>query len=196
MSRESNEVATALAALCKSLDIKCVVQIGAEDGFEAEEIRKETGCRAVAIDGDPKCCKCSTAIEYFRCLIGDKDEIVNFYVYETMGLSSTLPRNDGQEQHIAVEMYRLDTFCAMHGITPDALIIDTEGTTMNVLKGAEGVLGVVRMIYAECQHQDIRPGVSLVGDVDAFLKEHGFVMRDEWPSYSVGSQGKFIWVRP
>lgn len=196
MSRERDSVVSTLAALCKEMDIKCLVQVGAEDGYEADYVQKATGCRAVCIDADPKCCRCSTGIEYHRCMIGATDEVKDFYVHEISGLSSALTRNDGNEMHIAVEQYRLDTFCATLGINPDALIIDTEGTTMAVLEGAGDVLDKVRLIYAEVQLSLIRPGVSLFPEVNEFLLAHGFVRRDGWPAYDAVTQGNVTWVRP
>lgn len=196
VSREQDHIVSALVALCKEKAITCVVQVGAEDGYEADAIRNATGARAVCIEADPKCCRCSTGLEYHRVLIGAEDCIHNFFVHETMGLSSTLTRADGQEQHIAMEQYRLDTFCTLHGIEPDALIIDTEGTTLDVLEGAEGILGKMRLIYAECQDMVIRPGVRTVAEVETFLAARGFVEHNDLPSYSAGSQGNYTWVKP
>jgi len=195
MSRESDEIIAALVDLCKEIGVRCLVQIGAEDGWEAYCVHEAIGCRAVCIEGDPKCCRCSPRLEYHRCLIGATDCVTDFYVHEQMGLSSTIPRNDGLEQHVAMEQYRLDTFCELSGITPDALVIDTEGTTMDVLEGASGVLAGVRLIYAEVQTREIRPGVSLLPEVDAFLAERGFVRREGLPAYDAGGQGNFCWVR-
>ena len=196
MSREREDVVAALVDLCKEVGVKCLIQIGAEDGWEAFCVQETTGCRAVCIEGDPKCCKCSMRLEYHRCLIGATDCVTDFYVHEQMGLSSTIPRNDNLEQHIAVEQYRLDTFCELSGVAPDALIIDTEGSAMGVLEGAVGTLAGVRLIYAEVQTKEIRPGVSLLPVVDAFLVERGFVRRGGLPAYEVEGQGNFVWVRP
>ena len=195
MAREAVHVVRRLADLCKSMNIKCVVQIGAEDGYEAAEIQEATGCRAVCIDPDPRTVKCSPRIEFFRVMIGPEDAIAHFYINETMGLSGAIPRG-GHEQHIAVEQLTLDTFCTSMSITPDALIIDTEGTIMDVLGGADLTLPTVRLIYGEAYIDRSDEQVGSVVDVDKYLGERGFVRRDGPPSYTAPPQGNYVWVRP
>jgi FkbM family methyltransferase len=195
VSHETDSVCRALANLAEEYEVKCVVQVGAEDGFEAWYIHNQIGCRAVAIDPDPKVTSCSESIELYRCAIGAETRPVDFWCHEQMGLSSTLKRNDSMEQHLMVEQYTLDDFCTMQGVVPDMLIIDTEGTALDVLRGATETLKGVRVIYAEVQIKEFRPGVSLLGDVDACLMAHGFVIRHGPPSYDAGVQGNFTWVR-
>lgn len=196
MSRERNDIAYSLAALCQKMQISCVVQVGAEDGFEADCIREATGCRAVAIDADPKSVKMSPWLEAHETLIGASHTVMDFYVHKVDGLSSQFTREDGAEEKVAMPQQRLDYFCQQHGIEPDALIIDTEGTTLDVLEGCGALLDNVRLIYAEVQTSVIRPGMRLLPEVEAFLSARGFVRREGRPSYHEGPQGNYTWVRP
>jgi FkbM family methyltransferase len=195
VSHEEEHVVRALIGLAEEYEITCVMQVGAEDGYEADKIRSATGARAVCIDGDPKVTSCSTNVAFYRCLVGDEDKMVDFWVNEQSGLSSKIERKDQCEQHVVLEQYRIDSLCKTHDIKPDMLIIDTEGTTLEVLRGAGEILDRIKIIYAEVQTREIRPGVSLFPEVDAFLVERGFKRREGNPEYMAGGQGNFTWVR-
>ena len=123
--------------------------------------------------------------------------MTQFYGHSSPDLSSTIPREDGHERAETLHQYRLDTFCRTHGgIKPDALIIDTEGTTLDVLEGCGTLLDNMKVIYAECQTSDPRPSVRHVNDVDALLVAHGMTQHTKEPSYARWqTQGNFTWVR-
>jgi len=196
MSHEEPAIVNALVELCKQLNVRCLVQVGAEDGYEAEEIRKATGCRAVCFDADPHCGPASFGLEWYQVMIGATDSMADFYVHAARGLSSPIARADGMEEKHELFQRRLDTFCAERGIVPDALIIDTEGTTLDVLEGTGSLINGVRLVYAECQTQSIRPGMRLLSEVDACLTNRGFTRRAGPPEYDAGSQGNYCWTRP
>ena len=200
MTHEHDWVVDELVALAKRLNIRCVVQVGADDGWEAWKMHERAECASVAIEADPAAEPCAPELVFFRGIIGatDSDAVPFYHVGRRLGLSSTLPR-DGEvskfTQVISLPQSRLDTFCQEHAIAPDMLIIDTEGTTSDVLEGCGGLLAGVRAIYAECQTWKAGGG-SQLEDVDAFLTERGFRRDNTGPCYSVGSQGNFLWVRP
>lgn len=196
MSHEEDHVVGALVDLFKAMNVTCLVQVGAGDGYEAHEIQKAIGCRAVAIEGDSRQPQHSTTVEYHQALIGATDCNVNFYLNNTPDLSSECARGEGEVLTVLPQQ-RLDTFCDTHGITPDALIIDTEGTTLDVLEGCGRYMDGIRAIYAECQVAPLRPGVRHVNEVAAFLEVRGFTRHHGLPSYGeTCGQGNFTWVRP
>lgn len=196
MSNEERNVTDALIALCKLKDVQCVVQVGAEDGTESALIQEETGCRAIAIEGDSKCHPVNDKIEYYRTLIGATNCVMPFYVHNSMGLSSQLAREVKEELRHDLPQLRLDTFCHMlNNVEPDVLIIDTEGTTMDVLEGCGGLLDNINIVYAECQTQEIREGVRLLKEVNDLLVAKGMTAHEGLPSYDGGAQGNYTWVR-
>lgn len=195
MAHEHGDVVDALAELCKRLDIKCLVQVGASDGYEAEIVRVATGCRAVAIEGDPRGSTRYEQLEYYRAIIGEADGPVTFYMNESQDLSGTVKRG-AHESAVESQQSRLDTFCSEHQISGvDALIIDTEGSTLQVLEGAGALLDSLKVVYAECQNDMSRPGVSLLADVSAVLEAAGMKRHDGLPSYDAVSQGNYTWIR-
>lgn len=193
MSEEPHVIA-ALADLCKKMEIRCLVQVGAADADEAGRIHKETGCRAIGIEArdDAQCL--SGNVEYHHAIIGATDGVTEFYLHPTSELSGHFKRGD-EEKRVMMQQWRLDTFCFNNRLEPDALVIDTEGSTLDVLEGAGRILDNVRMIYAECQTEVLRPGIRLVGEVDTFLATRGFTAHQGLPSYACGGQGNYTWVK-
>ena len=195
MNHEEQHIVDALCKLAEQMDIKCVLQVGAQDGYECDSIRKATGARAIAIEANKDCKPYSPELEWYNEVIGEFNGDTKFYIYNDIGLSGKLPRRIKDERALNITQIRLDSFCRQHTIQPDMLIIDTEGTTMEVLEGAGNILDSIRLIYAECQIKDFRPGVSLLSKVDSFLASHGFKQRDGEPSYEVEVQGNYTWVK-
>jgi FkbM family methyltransferase len=77
----------------------------------------------------------------------------------------------------------------------DILKVDVQGAELDVLRGGESTLATTRMLELEVEFQPLYVGQPLFGDVDSFLREHGFVLwrlrdiahcgltpahRDEW----------------
>ena len=120
-----------------------------------------------------------------------------FYLHQNTGLSGHFPRGDSDSEICVLAQHvRLDHFCGIRYIEPDALIIDTEGSTMEALEGCGFILDNLKVVYAECQTQEIRPGIRLLPEVDKLLVAHGMTQHEGLPSYDVGSQGNYTWIRP
>lgn len=195
MSREEPHIIQALIDLFYKMRITCVIQVGAEDGYEADELRKATGCHAVCIEPDPKCDPVSTKLDWHEVIIGAENSIVNFYINGSIGLSSKYPRSDAQEMLACMPQIRLDKFCEKHRIKPDALIIDVEGTSMDVLHGCGNLLDDIKIVYCEVCHDDSRGPDGLAVDVDAYLTERGFKRSMELPTYRAGGQSNWTFIR-
>lgn len=74
----------------------------------------------------------------------------------------------------------LDTFLPKTGIaTIDFLHLDTQGTELEILQGAKGFLSnSIVAVKCEVEFAPLYEGQALFGDVDAFLRRHGFVLFD------------------
>ena len=192
MSHEESHIVKALASLCTSLGVTCLIQVGAEDGYEADYLRTAAGCRTIAIEGNSALRPYSSDLEYHHAVIGATDSMASFYINQDTGLSGQLPERG---RHTVAQAYRLDTFCQLHGLVPDAIMIDTEGTTMDVLEGCNALLDNVKIIYAECQTPGWLPGHHPLSEVDAFLNLCGMTQHQGLPTYDAGCQGNYTWVR-
>ena len=87
----------------------------------------------------------------------------------TSKLVKTYP-NITYDSKLEVEQYPLDYF----QLDANTLVIDTQGYELNVLKGAENTLKNIYYILTEVYDEELYSGCALFGEVDSFLKEHGF----------------------
>lgn len=76
-----------------------------------------------------------------------------------------------------IEVMALDDWCAQEGIAQiDAMKIDTQGSELDVLKGAAGMLQGVRLLEVEVEFNPLYEGIPLFWAVDQFLRSQGFVL--------------------
>ena len=71
----------------------------------------------------------------------------------------------------------LDAWAEDAGSRPiDVLKVDVQGAELDVLRGAEQSLASVRALELEVEFQALYVGQPLFGDVDAYLRERGFIL--------------------
>jgi FkbM family methyltransferase len=76
-----------------------------------------------------------------------------------------------------IELTTLDGWAEQAGIGAiDVMKLDTQGSELGVLQGAERCLASVRGMELEVEFNEIYSGQPLFGDVDAFLRRRGFVL--------------------
>jgi FkbM family methyltransferase len=76
-----------------------------------------------------------------------------------------------------IEVSSLDRWGSETGIQViDFLKLDTQGSELDILRGAEGLLASTRMLEIEVEFNPIYKGIPLFGDIDRFLRERGFVL--------------------
>ena len=93
-------------------------------------------------------------------------------------LSMAMPREGDTLQEVAdVDLETVDDWCAEHAVEHvDALKLDVQGHELEILRGASSCLTNVRTIEAEVWLNPVVTGVPLHGEIDAFLREHGFCL--------------------
>ncbi|AFY69531.1 methyltransferase FkbM family [Thalassoporum mexicanum PCC 7367] len=76
-----------------------------------------------------------------------------------------------------VSVTTLDNFCESESIDAiDFLQVDVQGADLDVLIGGEKILSTVMGIQIEVEFAPIYQQQPLFGDVDTFLRQHGFTM--------------------
>jgi FkbM family methyltransferase len=92
--------------------------------------------------------------------------------------SMALPREGDTLQEVAdVDLETMDEWCAEHAVEHvDALKLDVQGHELEVLRGAPASLANVRTIEAEVWLNPVVTGAPMHGEIDAFLREHGFCL--------------------
>jgi FkbM family methyltransferase len=85
-----------------------------------------------------------------------------------------------------VQTDTIDRYCAKNGIeTIDILKLDTQGSELAILKGAEKLLGGKRiaLIYTEAYFQPQYENSPLLFDIANYLKEFGYFLEDMYDPY-------------
>jgi FkbM family methyltransferase len=157
----------------------------------------------IGVDADEaECARLSSAapprgVRYLPCAVGRSDGLEGtLHITKQPGCSSLLPPNDAFLQPfeyrrafevvktVPVTLTTLDTLCAREGIRPDVLKLDTQGSELDVLIGAEATLPSVCVLETEVEFNPVYLGQPLFGDIDAFLRDRGFgllgLRRDFW----------------
>lgn len=76
---------------------------------------------------------------------------------------------------VEIALVTLDEWCAENDVrTVDVLKLDTQGSELGVLEGAERTLASVQVLEVEVELNPIYEGQPLFGDVDRFLRARGF----------------------
>ena len=123
-----------------------------------------------------------------RALVADQEGIeVDFHVASNQGLSSSMLQL-GQHKDIWPEVQfqrtlklRTTTLAALARdgmLGPlqayNALVMDTQGSELLVLQGAEAVLQHIDFMKTEAADFESYVGCCQLKDIDAFMREHGF----------------------
>jgi len=133
------------------------------------------------------------AFTYFNTSVGGRNERRVLYVTRNASCSSLLPPNHalyGQFKDCSsdleviakreVDTVSLGSFLPKSGIASvDFLDLDTQGTELEILEGAQEFLSSsIVGVKCEVEFAPLYEGQGLFADVDAYLREHGFVLFD------------------
>lgn len=183
--------------LIKSLDTNFVIDVGANIGQWALELRKNRyQGQIVSLEPDKRAfniLKNNTSkdrLGKWKCLnfaAGANPEKRNFYLWNVEGGSSSFQKlsNEGQLfthynnsdlPYEKVEIVKLDDLFIKNEIEEKsiALKIDVQGFEMDVLKGASNLLKKTSLIDIELPISNVYKGGSDLVQVVNWLKEHNF----------------------
>ncbi len=175
-----------------------VVDVGASGGFWPFWSHFGTHRRMIGFEPDAKECarlRESRGMEVYPVALGAKPEQAVFHQLRNPCCSSFLEVNREYwarfplgDTHLevgksVVDIADLDGVAADNGLeTVDFIKLDTEGTELDVLKGAAGLLENEMLgVQVEVAFQPIHHGRPLFGEVDAYLRDKGFALFDLSP---------------
>lgn len=174
-----------------------MVDVGCRWGLSP--VWTELGDRCVLIGFDPdaeECARLESVLAGSRAktrlvpvALGSEPGLATLYMTKDPGGYSVYPTSadavehhpglDGGrvEQTMAISVTTLDDWCGEEGVAKvDVIKLDTQGSELGILEGAKGMLGGVRAVEVEVQFNELYEDVPLFGDVDRFLRAHGFVL--------------------
>jgi FkbM family methyltransferase len=185
---------TITALLDKLSSPLTLVDVGARGGVPPVWGELGDKVRLICFEADAKECERlnnqpqSNAV-YIPCALAGHDLGVKVHITADPNCSSTYAPNRAVYENLpALGVLRpvrtincpsttLDQYCAQNGILDvDALKLDTQGSEYDILKGSVNALRSISFINIEVEFNELYEGQPLFGDVDRFLRGHGFVL--------------------
>lgn len=173
-----------------------VVDVGARWGVSSQWASLAPDLRVYGFDADPTECERlnqmaadtgDTTTRYIPVALGPRPGPANLYETVEPACSSLYePRKrlvmDVPElavmataRIVEIMLGTLDEWCAEAGVTQvDVIKLDTQGSELGVLRGAEQTLQGVQLLEVEVEFNPLYVGQPLFGDVDAHLRARGF----------------------
>lgn len=170
-----------------------VLHLGANTGQEAGDYNAMGIRKVIWVEADPTLFPKLVAHvspyghRALKACVSDKDgDRRPFHIANNKGQSSSLLELGTHKQahpevkyvgDIEMSTIRVDSLLRKHGFVLDPwwfLNADLQGAELMALRGMEGLLKNFSHLYLEVNEKPLYVGCPLVGDLDGFLKPHGF----------------------
>lgn len=189
-------MAPSLPSLAALLDRPLVVlDVGCRWGFEEKWKALGSHVQLIGFDADAAECQAlrerpdTGGVRYVAASLGAAPGPARLFLTREPACSSLYPPDPeliaerselectSLVSAVEVELTTLDAWTAGAGVgSVDVIKLDTQGSELDILRGAEQTLGSVRALEIEVELNPIYQGQPLFGDVDRFLRERGFVL--------------------
>ena len=97
-------------------------------------------------------------------------------------------------EQLDISLSTLDHYCTENKIDQiDLLKMDTQGSELNILKGAEALLkqGKVKMIFTEIYFKEQYKGQATFYEIALYLKQYGYYLKDMYELYY--NENQILW---
>jgi len=171
-----------------------LIDVGARGGIHKRWDAFHALMDVLAFEPDPEECASLNSrrhpysIRFLPVALGAQDgEQATLFVAKEPGCSSLLRPNMelcsrypfGEAMKTvgerSITITRLDTACG--DFRPDVMKVDTQGTELDVLRGAGRLLDTVLAVELEVEFVPQYVGQALFSDVDPFMRHEGFALR-------------------
>lgn len=197
------------------------VDCGARAGRIPQPFRSLKHAQYIGIDADTEECARLNAVarrghRYLPAVLGRATGRRTFYVTHNPSCASLLQPNQSLleefpliagyfsvDRQVEVDTTSLDACLAADGVRyVDCLELDTQGTELELLEGADGLLRQsVLCVQTEVEFASMYLDQPLFADVDAFLRARGFALYDlsryhvsrAAAGKSVATRGQLLW---
>ena len=186
MTHQSDLVSTLRKLKANGLEIRTVYDIGACVGKWTTQMKQ-----SVLIDADFFLFEGNSAytdtlkslghFSHIGILSNPGREEVEFYAGADTGDSyyKESTKHYENKEPIRVSCRTLDSVIKEHNLPiPDLLKIDTQGSELDILAGAESIIDKVDVVYLECPIINYNIGAPNIGDYIAYMKSKRFIPMD------------------
>lgn len=136
----------------------------------------------------------------YKCALGPKDDELRFWIEsDNSGESSSLlkpkahleiyPHIKFQEGEV-VPVKPLDSFKISDS---SVLVLDVQGFELEVLKGSESTLPLIKHVFCEVNSVEMYEGCPTMADLNIFLCSRGFWLRENY--WTSGNWGDAYWSK-
>ena len=172
-----------------------IVDVGVRGGLDETWTPLLPHLRAYGFDADPEECvrlareHGSAHLSFVPLALGAAPGVAELHVSADPACSSLYPP-DGRvaerypalngirtENRQSITVDTLDRWAERERVVDVSYLkLDTQGSELDILRGATRTLRTVSALRVEVEFNPIYRGQPLFGDVDSFLREHGFVL--------------------
>ena len=199
------------AKLLRALDIDAVIDVGANSGQFATEIRaagyagKILSIEPIAEAYEKLNARASKDPDWMtiRCAVGKANGELMLHIAGNSASSSFLDMLPAHEEaapgtayigHERVIVRRLETLLLQH-IPPDSrtyLKVDVQGYELEVLRGAGRLLNDIVAIQLELSLAQLYVGGPMADEVDAFVRASGYRLAGIEPGFAERKSGRLL----
>lgn len=183
---------------------KGIIHVGAHRCEELDFYTKLNIDNILWIDGNADLCKENPNI--IHAVLADVDgKEVDFIITNNDGMSSSICElkehliehpDCFEETRVKQSTITLDTLMTKYNYDSsqyDMLVMDVQGAELMVLKGSLTTLTNINLIVSEVNTKELYEGCALIEELDAFLKQQGFVRA--YTSMTKHGWGDAVYVR-
>ena len=174
--------------------VNTILELGSRDALDAVELSDYYNADVYSFECNP------SAIEICKGTIGDHKRVhlVEKAVWDEEGTISFYPVINGntgasscfvaiddykyetyEQNEVLVPAIRLEGWFAETGVSPDLICIDLQGAELRALKGMGEIPASVKYIITEGQTKPMYAGVNLIPEIEDYLEDFGFSIREE-----------------
>ena len=200
----------------KQLKIDLVLDVGANTGQSGAELRGTLGYRGVIHSFEPLA-EAFAALQAaaardprwtaHHCALGQRTGRATIHVAGNSQSSSLLPMTERHSSAAPgsqissreeIETRRLDEVLPeiraeiRDGAQRLYLKCDTQGFELEVLRGAGAALAEISLVRLELSTEDLYSGAPLIGEVIAFMYDHGFALADIKAGFADPQTGQML----
>jgi len=168
------------------LVINTVYDIGANAGYWTAEMKQTvlSGSKFYMFEGNALHYNslANVGSPFYICILSNPGrDTVDYYVANTTGDSYYKENTVHYDNASVVPMpcYTLDSIVAQDKLPiPDFIKIDTQGSELDILRGAESILDQAKLVYLECPIITYNLGAPNINDYLEYMKSKGFIPMD------------------
>lgn len=189
-----------------AVDVRGIIHVGAFDGDEAKYYGQQP---VVWIEGNPDLIPALVErfIQYPRhtviqALLSDRIGEAEFHIASNGQSSSMLELGTHATEHPEVTYVgskllpttTLDHLAKTRNVHGSFLSIDAQGSELDILKGGESVLASCTAVLLELNDRELYRKCALRPEVEAWMAERGFALRELFMTRAFWGDGLFVRV--